>query len=151
MSTLSKRLVVRLPEDMDAWIGEQAALEGLDNATWVRSVLTRMRNGRLSVSVSAVDVVNRAVRTVGHEAETVAADEPPEELAEYGPDIEEKQYAPRVDIDAMVAEAVGAAEEQGLTEPREIEQQPIAAGGVRPVFRRPPPFSATTQPHWLEK
>lgn len=45
MSTLSKRMVIRLADDLDAWIGEQAAREGLDNATWARAVLTRLKNG----------------------------------------------------------------------------------------------------------
>lgn len=43
--SLTKRMVIRLPDDLDAWIGEQAAREGLDNATWARAVLTRLKNG----------------------------------------------------------------------------------------------------------
>jgi hypothetical protein len=45
MAALTKRMVIRLPDDLDTWIGEQSAREGLDNATWARAVLTRLKNG----------------------------------------------------------------------------------------------------------
>jgi hypothetical protein len=46
MSTLSKRLVLRISDDLEAWIGKEAESEGLDNATFVRAVLMRLMNGR---------------------------------------------------------------------------------------------------------
>ncbi len=45
MAALSKRLVIRLGDDLDAWITQRATLEGLDNAAWVRSLLAKTMNG----------------------------------------------------------------------------------------------------------
>lgn len=45
MAALTKRIMIRLADDLDAWISEQSAREGLDNATWARAVLTRLKNG----------------------------------------------------------------------------------------------------------
>jgi hypothetical protein len=45
MPALTKRMVIRLGDELDAWIAAKAEREGLDNAAWVRSVLTKMMNG----------------------------------------------------------------------------------------------------------
>jgi hypothetical protein len=45
MPALTKRMVIRLGDELDAWIAAKAEREGLDNAAWVRSALTKMMNG----------------------------------------------------------------------------------------------------------
>lgn len=51
--TKSKRMIIHLADDLDVWIGEQAAREGLDSPTWARVVLTRLKNGLPAVPGSA--------------------------------------------------------------------------------------------------
>lgn len=46
MSDLIKRIVIRLTERQDAWITEQAADEGMDNATFVRVLIDRLSKRR---------------------------------------------------------------------------------------------------------
>jgi len=46
MSDLSKRIMVRVTERQEAWISEQAADEGMDNATFVRVLIDRLSKGR---------------------------------------------------------------------------------------------------------
>ena len=134
MSTLSERMVMRLSPELSEWIGEQAELEGLDSATWVRSHLTRFKNGLIGRAA----VPQIAPGRVAQLTEDVAQ---ANEILDDIPLIEEAT-AP-VDADAMVAEALGQAEAQGLTAPREDAQQPLDVGGVRALIRRPPPFSNT--------
>lgn len=43
---LTKRLSVRFTSEDEAWIAEQAADEGVDNATFVRMLVNRLRRGR---------------------------------------------------------------------------------------------------------
>jgi hypothetical protein len=43
---LTKRIMVRVTDEQLAWIGEMAADEGMDNATFVRVVLDRLSKGR---------------------------------------------------------------------------------------------------------
>jgi len=132
MGTLSKRLVIRLSDDLDQWIGVQCAREGLDNATFVRAVLTRLSNGLPPM----VAMVARSF------------EQPVGELDGAEP-VPQTEPATDVDIEAMVGQGLELAQAQGLTEPKpEPEAQPQAA--VRPLFRRPPPFSAGTQPGWIE-
>ena len=47
MATLSKRLVVKIPDDLDTWINQQAEEQGMDAQNWVRSLLTRTMKGLL--------------------------------------------------------------------------------------------------------
>ncbi len=44
--SLDKRIVVRITPDDEAWIAEQAADEGVHNATFVRRLINRLRRGR---------------------------------------------------------------------------------------------------------
>ena len=46
MSDLAKRIVIRLTDRQEAWIAEQAADEGMDNATFVRVLIDRLSKGR---------------------------------------------------------------------------------------------------------
>lgn len=121
MSTLSKRVVVRISDELEQWIGAQAENEGLDSATWVRSMLTRMKNGLVTAQLAQKV---QPVRDSSPEPEQLA-DEPAEPI----------------DTDAMVSEALDIADAQGLTAPREDPEPPIQTTGVRSLVRRPPPFS----------
>jgi hypothetical protein len=131
-SNLNKRLVVRLSDDLEQWIGAQAELEGLDTATWVRSILTRMKN-RLVPPVNAVRPTQTAAAAVEEHQEEV------QHLTEEALDL--------VDADAMVAEALATADEQGLTAPRQDQEPEIPPSGVRSLVRRPPPFSTAHPGH----
>jgi len=46
MTDLNKRIMVRVTERQEAWITEQAADEGMDNATFVRVLIDRLSKGR---------------------------------------------------------------------------------------------------------
>jgi len=59
MAALTKRMVIRLGDELEAWIGERAEREGLDNAAWVRSLLTKMMNGL--VAMPRDDIARRLV------------------------------------------------------------------------------------------
>ncbi len=130
---LKSRIVVRISEDLESWIAEQGEREGLDPATWVRSILTSMRNGRLAAPIV-------------QPMHTVQASAPIETLPPEPP-------ADPVDTDAMVKEALGAAAEDGLlASAADLEAQgdAPAAGGARPLYRPPVRFSPSQQPGWIE-
>jgi len=74
-------------------------------------------------------------------------------LTEYvlgGQQPTEPQPADPIDVDSLVSAQFAEAEAQGLTEyvPDEAEQQ-LASSGVRPLSRRPIPFSAHSAPRHL--
>jgi hypothetical protein len=135
-SNLNKRLVVRLSDDLEQWIGAQAELEGLDTATWVRSILTRMKN-RLVPPVNAMGEEPLDLRPRYRDLGVANA----EALATGYRDVGV------VDADAMVAEALATADEQGLTAPRQDQEPEIPPSGVRSLVRRPPPFSTAHPGH----
>jgi hypothetical protein len=126
MASLTKRVVVRISDELELWIAEQAEAEGLDSATWVRSILTRMRNGR--------------------GVQQIAAQQPqPGQFA----DLPQEFDGPPPDPDALLSEALATAEAQGLTEPQPGEEQ-APVNGVRALVRRPMPYSAAAQPGWIK-
>jgi hypothetical protein len=58
MAELNKRIMVRVSEDQLAWIGQMAADEGMDNATFVRVVIDRLSKGRAPlISMMATRIV----------------------------------------------------------------------------------------------
>jgi len=144
MSNLSKRLVVRISEELEQWIGAQAELEGLDSATWVRSILTRMRNGRLPMAGKPVPISGIV---------DFSMDIPSASMTESGPSTAPLSPDPipvEVDTDAMVAAALGKAESEGLTEPSNGAFPDPPAGGVRALHRPQVPFSPNAQPDWIQ-
>jgi len=116
--SLSKRIVVRVSDDLESWIGQQAEQEGLDSATWVRSTLTKIMRGK---SIQ--------------EAPQYVQDQQPTEPSE-------------IDIDELVNEGLAASVGQLETEAAQSEAQ---SNGVRAIVRRPPPYSLSTQPKWIDK
>jgi hypothetical protein len=66
--------------------------------------------------------------------------------------VEPQQPADPIDVDSLVSAQFAEAEAQGLTEhvPDEAEQQ-LASSGVRPLSRRPIPFSAHSAPRHLRE
>lgn len=46
MSTLSKRITIRFAAEDDHWLAEQADDEGVDKATMLRMLVSRLRQGR---------------------------------------------------------------------------------------------------------
>lgn len=131
MSALTKRVVVRISAELEQWIAAQAELEGLDNATWVRSHLTKMMRG-VGSPVQALRGEDVIIPGVYEPPTEPVASEPPEPI----------------DVDAMVEQSLAEAEENGLTELPPEPEQPTAS--VRPVFRRPAPYSMATQPGWIK-
>lgn len=76
-------------------------------------------------------------------------------LTEYvlgGQQPTQPQPADPIDVDSLVNAQFAEAEAQGLTEhvPDEAEQQ-LASSGVRPLSRRPIPFSAHSAPRHLRE
>lgn len=53
--SLSKRVMVRLSDADEAWVAEQAEDEGVDNATFLRMLVTRLRRGRPPLMRLAID------------------------------------------------------------------------------------------------
>lgn len=144
MSALTKRVVVRISAELEQWIAAQAELEGLDNATWVRSHLTKTMRG--------LNVMPRnTVALPDHLANLT--DPTDAEWDEINPIIAKANETPAspsepIDVDAMVEQSLAEAEENGLTQLPPEPEQPTAS--VRPVFRRPAPYSMATQPGWIK-
>lgn len=134
MADLTKRLVVRISDDLHAWIGQQAEQEGLDSATWVRSTLTKMMRGKSSFreTFEGQTLDGQAIR-----AEVLTGPMPPS-----------AEEADPIDIDALVDE--GLSQVIGQAEMQEAQEQ-AHSNGVRAVMRRPPPFSLATQPRWIDQ
>lgn len=135
---LTKRLVVRLSADLEQWISSQAEAEGLDTATFARAVFTRLRNG------IAPMIKKAPLRAMGHGVPSQYEDEEIEMLSaqvtESG--AAEPEVSREPDIDAMVNQSLTIAQSQGLMDPKEQDQdQPAAGAGVRPLFKRPTPFT----------
>lgn len=129
---LSERIVVRMSDELYRWIGQQAEREGLDSATWVRSTLTKLKNGVQSKPAAQVVEIQAA--------ET-------EESVPVAEQIEEQSEP--IDIDAMVQQGLAVADAQPQMIEEEQYQEPDVV--VRPLFRRPPPFSQANQPGWIKQ
>lgn len=136
---LTKRLVVRLSADLEQWISSQAEAEGLDTATFARAVFTRLRNGYAPMMIAqgsrSAMQNGELVPIVGAQVTESGAAEPPASLDPANP-------SEIPDIDAMVTQSLDLAQSQGLMDPKEQDQdQPGAGAGVRPLFKRPTPFT----------
>lgn len=130
---LTKRLVVRLSADLEQWISSQAEAEGLDTATFARAVFTRLRNG-IAPMIGAAAPIRARDTTVVLSASDYG------QLTESG--AAEPEVSREPDIDAMVTQSLDLAQSQGLMDPKEQDQdQPGAGAGVRPLFKRPTPFT----------
>jgi hypothetical protein len=101
-------------------------------------MLTRLKNGRVAVPLTAAVLTPPA-------AAVPALTEPTQD-GEQGPEVQ--VAIDPVDAEAMIAEALQAADDQGLTAPRADAEPEIPPGGVRSLVRRPPPFS-TAHPGWI--
>lgn len=134
-STLNTRLVVRLPDDLLAWIDEQAAAESLDSATWVRATLARMRSGHVNTPIEPHLAANDEAVSV--------ADLVNESLGESSGT---PMTAPAYDFGPSKAANALALNEGAV----EMLAPPSGNGGVKPMVRQPPPFSAGNQPRWIE-
>lgn len=122
--SLKARVVVRMSDELEQWIGQQADSEGLDSATWVRSTLTKIKNGLAAKSVAPMEQT-----FVQQEAQFVEQSEEP------------------VDPDDLVNEALAQAAGQ---QEMEVAHEQAQSNGVRPVFRRPTPYSLANQPGWIK-
>ena len=135
MASLTKRIVVRMSEDLDQWISEQAENEGLDSATWVRATLMRMRKGTGSI------MQDMAMVETNDPTHTVTVRTP----------LPETNFQPEspVDIDAIVSEGLDQAIALGQAE-ADVAQEEAQSNGVRALVRRAPPFSMSAQPGWIK-
>lgn len=153
--TKDDRIVVRMSAELRAWVHEQAQLGEQDDAAFVRMVLSNVRRGATTAPMLAVPapVAAPMVRDVLSVATPVTQGYPA--AGDAGGDYVDdrpQSAAPAIDIDAMVGDAFEQAEAEGLTE-RQIEegQGDMPDSGVRPLFRRPVPFSRGTQPMHLQQ
>jgi hypothetical protein len=118
MSAKDARIVVRMSEELRAWVHEQAAKLEMDDAAWVRMALARFKND------------GAILRDYGKLAELErieSANEPP-------PDAERSEPITPVDIDALVGDALATAEATGQADPRpEQAPQVEPEGAVRRI------------------
>lgn len=118
---------VKLGADAKAWLEDCANREGLEPATFLRRMVYVAMNGLAAPIAAAV--------SSGQVAAQDEADSYPTHL-------------PDVDIDAIVAGRVADAEARGLNN-LEMPETSEPDAGVRPLHRRPVPFSVGTQPSWM--
>jgi hypothetical protein len=128
-ASLKSRLVVRLPDDLLAWIEQQAQAESLDSATWVRATLSRMRNGQPELaanyeSVSVADLVNESL-----------GDSPGTPIAPPAYDFGPSKAASALQLNEGAVEMMAP---------------PAGDGGIKPMVKQAPRFSASNQPRWIE-
>lgn len=126
MSRFTKRIVTRLGDDLAAWIHEQAEFNGLDDAGFVRMVLTQRMNGLASVAAvvpAAMPAQHQVASNDGHEGD----DEP--------------------DVDAVVAERLNEAERSGLA--RQMSQPDCSNGYEQAPVRSLHQVSRRAGKEWI--
>lgn len=154
------RIVVRMSAELRAWVHEQAQLGEQDDAAFVRMVLSNVRRGAVVAPLAVLapaPVAAKSVRdvldvaTITREAsQMLASPGSPEHEARVAEILDTPR--PAIDVDAMVADTLDEAEAQGLTEPQIADgQDEMPEAGVRPLFRRPVPFSPGNQHARLEQ
>lgn len=116
-----KRITIRLPDDLHAWVEGEAAALALDSAAFVRMSLQQRRNGHENVTIrAAAPGRGDSVTDLNDAAAELPATEP-------GP----------ASPDDLVAKALASAEATGATSPRQAEEDyPEFGGSVRPVGPR---------------
>lgn len=142
------RIVVRMSEDLRDWVHAQAAAREMDDAAYVRMLLAEARSGVTATRIKAetplvvaqAQPIQRDVLAVATVVEKVADVETAEAArGAEGP-------AAPVDLNALVDAAFDDAEQAGLTQAYELEGDgEMPAPDIRPIFRRPVPFSPATQ------
>lgn len=119
--TLSRRMQVRFAEEDMTWIAEQAADEGVDDATFVRMLVNRLRRGRPPLMRMMLEV-QPAKRAVAVPTLPAAADLPPD-----------------VDAEAVLAERLAESGLEPNAPPIEHEPEPeaqVVAMSMRRVPRQ---------------
>lgn len=120
--TKDKRITIRLPDDLHAWVEEQAEANGLDSAAFVRMRLKQLQ-ARGSQNLMMAPMV----------AETEPEAILPDRMT-YAP-AGEGENAPNPDD--LVRQALATAEATGAAQPQQPEDEyPEFGGSVRPVSQR---------------
>jgi len=135
-----------------------------------RTIKPKFAHGELSPTIVNVGSVDRngvhpdngqtygrspAMEALPDDARMSRIEDALSRLTEYvlgGQQPTEPQPPDLIDVDSLVSAQFAEAEAQGLTEyvPDEAEQQ-LASSGVRPLSRRPIPFSAHSAPRHLRE
>lgn len=116
MSTNNTRITIRLPEDLYAWVEEQAAALALDAAAFVRMSLQQRRTGHVSAP----------------KPQTVRGGGEPSIV-----DAETYQELTTAPVEDIVSQALDRADAEGTTAPRQPSDDSYGDGpfmrGVRAV------------------
>lgn len=148
------RITVRMSEELGAWVHAQACAREMDDAAFVRMLLAESKSGavatRIKVEAPLMVMQPQPVQRDVLEVSSGVSDAdfphpgPPPQVGEG------KEGS--IDIDDLVAASLEEAEAAGLTQPQiEAAQGEMPEAGVRPLFRRPIPFSRGTQHARLEQ
>jgi hypothetical protein len=149
-------VVVALPPDVKAWVDAQAEDTGINAAIWIRMLVFQARKrGAPTTGIVPQLTVTRDASFVPHYEVPAAVLDDADPDAWRGPVDED---ASGIDVDAMVAGRLTAAESAGLTaqpqEPYEAFGKPPAmtvfpTGAVRALRRPVSQYSPATQPRHL--
>ena len=146
-ATKDKRLTIRLTDELWTWLEEEAAKKTLDMATFTRMRLQEMKDGSLARAEHPMMIVApTAVRSALLPERIEYVDGPSKvgRVAEagsgYDPNgmvvVNNTDNAVFVNPDDLVAQALAAAGNAGVTQPRQQDTADDFMGSVRPVGER---------------